>query len=237
MKTKPKNNWPVDVSQAIALQNQLAGKVLSCPLENEPRIISACDVAFIGPIRRQKQLVAGVVVYDSDSGEVIERRAVIDAVRFPYIPGLLSFREAPSVIKAIALVKSDTDVFLIDGQGIAHPRRFGLASHIGVLIGQPTIGCAKSRLTGRAVAELPAEKGSAVELIDKEQIVGVVLRTRSNVKPLYVSVGNKITLPQAVRVVLKCTTKYRLPDPARMAHNYVTAVAKGLIKADKIYGE
>ena len=126
-------------------------------------------------------------------------------------------------------------MFLIDGQGIAHPRRFGLASHIGVLLDMATIGCAKSRLTGVVCGELGADKGSFAYLEDKGEKIGAVLRTRRNVKPVYVSVGNKITLAEAIDVVLACTKKYRLPDPARMAHNYVTSIAKGLLEADKDY--
>ncbi len=235
MKIKSEYNWPSDIKEAIALQSHLSEKVEICHLAGIPKIIAACDVAFIGPVRKQKYLVAGVILYDIERAETIERHSIIDEVTFPYIPGLLSFREARSVINAIELMRSNADVFLIDGQGIAHPRRFGLASHIGVLIGQPTVGCAKSRLTGVQASELPVEKGAFVDLVDRGETIGVVLRTRKNVKPLYISIGNKITLEESVKVVLACTGKYRLPEPGRIVHNYVTSVAKGMIQADKDY--
>ncbi|NDJ78864.1 MAG: deoxyribonuclease V, partial [Chloroflexi bacterium] len=149
---------------------------------------------------------------------------VIEAVRaemptpFPYIPGLLSFREGAVILDAMRRLQSPPDVFLFDGQGIAHPRRIGIASHIGLFIDTPTVGCAKKRLTGRHV-EPPPEKGTWIALEDKGEIVGVVLRTRTNVKPVYVSVGHRATLETARELVQRCTTRYRLPEPTRAAHN------------------
>jgi deoxyribonuclease V len=135
---------------------------------------------------------------------------------FPYVPGYLSFRETPAVLDALEKLKRVPDVLLCDGQGIAHPRRFGIACHIGVLTAIPAIGVAKTRLIGTH-ASVPEEKGAYVSLVDKEQEVGVVLRTRTGVKPVYISIGHKISLPSAISLVMQCVTKYRLPETTRWA--------------------
>jgi deoxyribonuclease V len=153
--------------------------------------------------------------------ELIETAAASRKLTFPYIPGLLSFREAPVCIEAVEKLKTEPDVFIIDGQGIAHPRRFGLAAHLGLFFDKPTIGCAKSRLTGM-FEEPPPEKGGHTLLKHKDEIIGAVLRTRTNVKPVFVSVGNKCLLEDAIRITLACTTKYRLPEPTRRAHQLVS---------------
>jgi deoxyribonuclease V len=155
--------------------------------------------------------------------EIVETATVARKVNFPYIPGLLSFREAPACIAAIEKLKAMPDVFIIDGQGFAHPRRFGLASHIGVLVNKPTLGCAKSRLTGD-FDEPGRRKGSFSPLTDGDEIIGAVLRTRTDVKPVFVSMGHKCTLQDAIKIVLKCTTRYRLPEPSRLAHQLVSRI-------------
>jgi deoxyribonuclease V len=153
--------------------------------------------------------------------EIIETRSAWRKVTFPYIPGLLSFREAPVCIAAARKLRNTPDVFIIDGQGVAHPRRLGLAAHLGLFFNKPTIGCAKSRLTGD-FEEPPAEKGGYELLMDGGEVIGAVLRTRSKIKPVFVSVGNKCRLKGAIRVVLACTTRYRLPEPTRLAHQLVS---------------
>lgn len=214
--------WPTTFDQASQLQTALAGTVRVCKLRRKPRIIAAVDVAFVGPVRRYTHLIAGVVVYDLVGGRVLERGMATRPVTFPYVPGFLSFREAPAALAAIAKLSARPDVFVVDGQGLAHPRRFGLACHLGIEIDRPTVGCAKSRLVGRPCMPLRKERGNTVDLEHKGQIVGTVVRTRTNVKPVYVSVGHRITLPEAVQLVLTLAEKYRLPEPARMAHKYVT---------------
>jgi deoxyribonuclease V len=136
---------------------------------------------------------------------------------FPYIPGLLSFRELPAILQALSKLSLPPDILLCDGQGRAHPRRFGLACHLGVYTGIPAVGVAKTRLIG-SHAEVPNEKGGWVPLIDKGETVGAVVRTRYDVKPLYISIGHKISLPRAIELVLGCTTRYRLPETTRAAH-------------------
>jgi len=213
--------WPRDCKHAAEIQKLLAGKVRLCRLKRGVKTVGAIDVALKGPVRRQKRMVAGVIVYDVATGKVLERQSVTTSVRFPYVPGFLSFREAPGALEAIAKLSTTPDLFLVDGQGLAHPRFFGLACHIGVLIDHPTVGCAKSLLVGTAKGQLGADRGCWVELEHAGRTVGAVVRTRKAVKPVYVSVGHRITLGEAVDVVLQLAPRYRLPEPARIAHNYV----------------
>ncbi|MBN2270071.1 MAG: endonuclease V [Sedimentisphaerales bacterium] len=173
--------------------------------------------------------------HDFGDFEIIETASAVQKVTFPYIPGLLSFREAPVCIAAVEKLAEQPDVFIIDGQGIAHPRRLGLAAHLGLFFNKPTIGCAKSRLIGK-FDEPPREKGRYSLLTDSpgtkrranreqqpasNEIIGAVLRTRANVKPVFVSVGHKCLLEDAIRITLACATKYRLPEPTRLAHQLV----------------
>jgi deoxyribonuclease V len=140
---------------------------------------------------------------------------------FPYIPGILSFREIPVLLEALKQLKTWPDVILCDGQGTAHPRRMGLASHLGVLLGWPTIGCAKSRLVGK-FSDMGQRKGSFSFLYHKDQVIGAAARTRAGVKPVFVSPGNRITLEKSLEIVFRCSPKYRIPEPIRRAHNLVT---------------
>jgi len=160
-------------------------------------------------------------VYDLAARAVREESLAWRDVRFPYVPGLLTFREAPAVLAAVRKLKTIPDLFIFDGHGRAHPRRLGLASHAGLLMDHPAVGCAKSRLCGQHRAP-PATPGSFTPLIHQEETVGVVLRTRSGVKPVFVSVGHRVTLDDAIRVVVDCVTRYRLPEPTRLAHLLVT---------------
>jgi deoxyribonuclease V len=209
------------------LQVKLAGEVEFTPLEGRPEVVAGLDCAFS---KDGGRIVAAVVVLQLPGFEVLETTKVIRKVTFPYIPGLLSFREAPACIAAVEKLREKPDLFIIDGQGIAHPRRLGLASHLGLFFEKPTIGCAKSRLIG-TYEEPPLEKGTHSFLIadckseiDNRQssIIGAVVRTRTNVKPMFVSVGNKCTLDDAITLTLSCTTTYRLPEPTRLAHQLVS---------------
>lgn len=199
------------------MQKRLACKVEFTPLKRPPRLIAGMDCAFS---RNGKRIIAAVVVLKSPEFELVETTNARQKVAFPYIPGLLSFREAPVCIAAAEKLKATPDIFIIDGQGVAHPRRLGLAAHLGLFFDRPTIGCAKSRLTGKF--EEPGKKKGAYTLLkDGKEVIGAVVRTRTNVKPVFVSVGNKCTLKDAIKIVLKCTTKYRLPEPTRLAHQIV----------------
>ena len=220
MKIKKLHNWNLSYSQAIALQKQLSKKVRSTRLKNKPKTIAGIDCAFS---RDKKRIIACVVLLNLPGFEPIETENAVQKLTFPYIPGLLSFREAPACIAAVEKLKHEPDAFIIDGQGIAHPRRFGLACHLGLFFDKPTVGCAKSRLTG-SFEDPPFGKGSYSSLKDDREIIGAVVRTRTNVKPVFVSVGNKCSLKNAIEITLNCTTKYRIPEPTRLAHQLVSAL-------------
>lgn len=228
---KKLHSWNLSYSRAREVQADLACKVQFTPLKKSPKLIAGIDCAFS---KDGERIIAAVVVLRLPQFELVETVSASRKVNFPYIPGLLSFREAPVCIAAVEKLQKQPDLFIIDGQGIAHPRRFGLAAHLGLFQDQPTIGCAKSRLTG-TYEEPPLEKGTYSLLKDKKgkqntqsEIIGAVVRTRTNVKPVFVSVGHKCLLEDAVRVVLDCAVRYRLPEPTRLAHQ---AVSKLKLKA------
>lgn len=219
MDIKQLHNWNLSYAQARDLQNTLARKVRLSALKRTPKTVAGIDCAFS---KDKKRIGAIIVVLEYPTLKIIETARAVADVGFPYISGLLSFREAPVCIRAAKKLKTTPDIFLIDGQGIAHPRRLGLASHLGLFLDKPTIGCAKSRLIGKFQPP-PAEKGSYSPLTDKNEIIiGAVLRTRTNVKPLFVSIGHKCTLDDAIKITLACTPKYRLPEPTRLAHQMIT---------------
>jgi deoxyribonuclease V len=233
MNIKKLHNWNLSYSQAIALQKSLSEKVQMIELKNQLKTIAGIDCALS---KNNQRIIAAVVVLsmqttqkdlwgpvESPSFEIIETTNAVQKIDFPYIPGLLSFRESPACIAAVEKLKNEPDVFVIDGQGIAHPRRLGLAAHLGLFFDKPTIGCAKSRLTG-IFEEPELEKGSYSPLKDGEEIIGAVVRTRTNVEPLFVSVGNKCLLKDAIKITLDCTTKYRIPEPTRLAHQLVSTL-------------
>jgi len=222
---KTLHKWDLSYSQARQVQVELAGRVRFTPLKRRVRLVAGLDCAFS---KDGKRILAAVVVLRMGDFELVETTNAAKKVTFPYIPGLLSFREAPVCLAAVEKLKQKPDVFIIDGQGIAHPRRLGLAAHLGLFFGKPTIGCAKSRLTG-AYEEPPLEKGGYSLLMDERskqggepETIGAVVRTRTNVKPVFVSVGNKCRLADAIETTLACTTKYRLPEPTRLAHQMVS---------------
>lgn len=162
--------------------------------------------------------------------EVLEVSYSYGEIPMPYIPGLLSFRETPLILKAVEKVKLEPDLLMVDGQGIAHPRRFGIASHLGVIFDKPAIGVAKSRLVG-VYEEPDTEKGAWSFLKDGDETVGAVVRTKTSVKPVFVSVGHKVSLEYAIETVLKCCTKYRLPEPTRRAHIEVNRFRRSFQRA------
>jgi deoxyribonuclease V len=208
------HSWTVNCSQAMEIQKKLSQMVESTPLKQPVNYVAGADISYS---KGDNRLFAGVVVLTFPDLQKVEEVRAKTEVTFPYIPGLLSFREAPPLLAAFARLQHDPDVILIDGQGIAHPRRLGLASHLGVILGRPTIGCAKSRLTGQ-YTEPGEQKGDRSPLQHDGEIIGMVLRTRRKTRPIFVSIGHLIDLDTAVSIVLACTRTYRLPEPARQAH-------------------
>jgi deoxyribonuclease V len=208
------HDWQVSPAEAVKIQAALAGEISRTGNIENPRYIAGVDIS----VNRWEKTGTGAVVVLSYPGlEVVETRVVNDRVGFPYVPGLLSFRESPLILAACEKLTLVPDIIMVDGQGIAHPRRMGLASHLGLLLGVPTIGCAKSRLCGHQVAP-GNEAGSYSDLVDRNEVIGAVLRTRTSVEPIYVSIGHKIDLVGAIEWVLKCCRGYRLPEPTRLAH-------------------
>ena len=201
------------VVQARAIQEALRDSVITQDRLGEARTVAGIDVGFEenGAVTR-----AAIAVLDFPGLRLREQAVACMPTRFPYVPGYLSLREVPAVLKALRKLKTRPDLILCDGQGLAHPRRFGLACHLGVLADIPSIGVAKSRLVGEH-DELAQEKGSRALLRDRGEIIGVVLRTRTGVKPVYVSIGHRVSLETAIDYVLRCTTKYRLPETTRLA--------------------
>lgn len=206
--------WDVTPAQARAIQVEGRGRVIAEDRLGDVRRVAGIDVGFEqdGAISR-----AAVAVLDFPELRLVESAVARLPTRFPYVPGLLSFREIPAALEALGRLSAPPDLLLCDGQGYAHPRRFGLACHLGVLTGLPSIGVAKSRLIGTH-GPLPDEKGAWVPLLDGDETIGAVLRTRGGVAPVYVSVGHRVSLPTAVRWVLACTTRFRLPETTRQAH-------------------
>jgi deoxyribonuclease V len=224
------HSWDCSPTQAVALQRQLAGRVRLTVMPDLPHIVAGLDCAFS---RDKKRIAAAAVVLRLGDFKVLETAEAVMEVRFPYVPGLLSFREAPACLAAMRKLQITPDVVLVDGQGIAHPRRLGLASHLGLFLDCPTIGCAKSRLIG-TYQDPSKEKGACSLLMDKDHRIGSVLRTRQNVKPLFVSPGHKVTHEQAIEIVMACCTRYRLPEPTRLAHQRVTAFSDRTNKIKRI---
>lgn len=208
------HSWDVTTTEARDIQLRLAGLVSRRDEVSQPKLVAGVDISaprFQGKVR------GTVVVLSYPELEVVEVGAVEQTVGFPYIPGLLSFRESPVILAAYEKLKSEPDLILVDGQGIAHPRRFGIASHLGVILDKPTIGCAKSLLCG-SCGSPGTDAGSTVEIEHQGEVIGVALRTKTNVKPVYVSIGHKVDLRTAVSWVTRCCRGYRLPEPTRLAH-------------------
>ena len=213
MKITQRHVWPASIEEAKIIQQQLCTEVIATDKLNVVQLVAGVDLGFSddGSVSR-----AAVAVLNFPNLQLREKAIALRPTTFPYVPGFLSFREVPAVLDALEKLKTAPDLILCDGQGLAHPRRFGLACHLGVLTDIPTIGVAKSRFIGDS-AELPAAKGSWQPLIHQGETIGAVVRTRSRVKPLYVSIGHRVSLPTAIDYVLRCTPKYRLPETTRIA--------------------
>jgi len=217
MKPRLKALWDLAPREARRLQERLRERVVLEDDFQPIRFVAGADLAF----DPSTQIAfAGVIVYRFPGLEEVERRRARRKLRFPYVPGLLSFREGPALLAAFARLRTEPDVILIDGHGLAHPRRFGIACHLGVLFDKPTIGCAKSLLVGEH-AEPAAPAGSATPLLLGGERVGVVLRTRENVKPIYVTPGHRVSVDSAVELVRLCLDGFRIPKPTREADHYV----------------
>jgi deoxyribonuclease V len=213
MEIYQRHSWTLTVEEATAIQNQLSGEIITSDQVGEVNYVAGVDVGFEDNYAISR---AAVAVLSFPELQLIEQAIARRPTTFPYIPGFLSFREIPVVLDALSQIKITPDLILCDGQGIAHPRRFGLACHLGLLITVPTIGVAKSRLIGQH-EELPPEKGNWQPLRHRGEVIGAVVRSRTGVKPLYVSPGHRISLPTAIDYVLRCTPKYRLPETTRWA--------------------
>lgn len=213
--------WDLTPAEAIALQRELAPQVVREDCLGVVRRVAGIDVGFeaAGAVTR-----AAVVVLDFPSLGVVEQAVARRPTTFPYVPGLLSFREAPAVLAAIEGLSGPPDLILYDGQGLAHPRRFGIACHLGLLTGIPSIGVAKSRLVGRFEPPGP-ERGAWSPLEDRGEVIGAVLRTRAGVAPLFVSIGWGVSLATAIHWVLACAPRYRLPETTRQAHRLASGPA------------
>mgnify|MGYP001035983736 CR=1 FL=1 len=214
MKIRQLHGWQVNAGHAREIQRRLAAQVLVNGEVTSPRLIAGVDISG-----QKAQGVArgAVVVLDYPGLELVEVGVAERKLDFPYVPGLLSFREAPLILAACEKLAAIPDIILVDGQGIAHPRRMGLASHLGLFLDTPTIGCAKSILCGRH-QPLGIEPGCYAELVDGDEVIGAAVRTKAGVKPIYVSIGHKVDLPTAIHWVMECCRGYRLPEPTRLAH-------------------
>ena len=218
--------WDVTYREAIEIQEELEGKVILRKIAHRPTSIAGLDVSYQKGTQR---IWAGAVVLNFADLAVIEERWVEREVSFPYIPGLLSFREIPALLGVLSKIRVEPDVIFCDGQGVAHPRGLGIASHLGVILKMPSIGCAKSRLVGEyePVGDM---KGDYSYLRYGGRVVGAVMRTRPGVKPLFISPGYGVTLDECTELVLKMCPRYRIPEPIRQAHALVNAMRSATVK-------
>ena len=219
--------WNVSPKEAAEIQKQLQSQVT---LKNRLKSIHYVAGADVSCSLVDETCWAGLVVVQYPGLEPVEESWAQEKVCFPYVPGLLSFREIPILISAPTKLKTMPDVILCDGQGVAHPRGMGLATHLGLLVNCPTIGCAKSILVG-AYSRLGEEKGASADLVHKGRVIGAAARTRNGIKPIFVSAGNNINLKQSLRVVFRCCPRYRVPEPIRMAHNLVNRLRAGSLRS------
>ncbi|UBF27161.1 deoxyribonuclease V [Kovacikia minuta CCNUW1] len=221
MEIKQRHEWPQTAEEAIAIQQTLRSEIITTDQLGTIRYVAGVDVGFEadGSITR-----AAVAVLGLEDLKLQDRAIARRPTTFPYIPGFLSFREVPAVLDALGKLTLTPDLLLCDGQGIAHPRRFGIACHLGLLTNLPAIGVAKSLLVGKH-AEVPDQRGSWVPLMHKHETIGATLRTRPGTKPVFISSGHRISLETAIAYVMRCTTKYRLPETTRTAHHLASGPA------------
>lgn len=223
MKTAFTHAWDLDPTQALALQQQLAAQVEHSDRHAPLRSATGVDVAYA---KDSDNLIAAAVTLDLSTLRVIEQVVVEDRARFPYVPGLFSFRELPPLVKALEQLESAPEVIVCDGHGYAHPRRFGLACHVGVLLDIPTLGCGKTLLAGVTRDSLDAARGAQVPLYDGDEVIGAVLRTQDGTRPVYVSTGHRLSLQSSCALVLRLCQDYRLPETTRAADQLVKRALK-----------
>ena len=218
-----RHRWNLTPQEAIALQQELRSEVVADhPIDIDAvRLVAGVDVSVKNDVSQ-----AAVVVATFPDFHPVETVRASRPTPFPYVPGLLSFREGPVLEEAFERLTTEPDVFVFDGNGLAHPRRVGIASHMGLWLGRPTVGCAKTRLAGRH-ENVPPEKGAWAPLMDKGQVIGAALRTRAGTNPVFVSPGHLSDLASALDLVLRCSPKFRLPEPIRLAHNAAGAFDPG----------
>ncbi len=215
MKARPFHEWDLSPADAREVQRHLAPMVSRTNHVSEhPRYVAGVDISSVD---HHGEAMGAVVVLTYPQLEVAEVQTAVARPLMPYVPGLLSFRESPVLIMAMDKLSLTPDIIMVDGHGLAHPRRFGIACHLGLVFDVPAIGCGKSILRGRH-GPLGIEAGSTAELVDKEEVVGAALRTQAGKTPIYPTIGHKVDLPAAIRWVMACTTKYRMPEPTRLAH-------------------
>jgi deoxyribonuclease V len=223
MKIRIRHRWDLSPKAAAALQGELRGKVEQSDDLGPVRTVAGTDVSYD---RSSNRAQAAIAVLSFPELDLVESSTAVREISFPYVPGLLSFREMPPLIAAFAPLQRPPSLVMCDGHGLAHPRRFGLACHLGVLYDVPTIGVAKSRLVGEH-DPLPDRRGAWVPLVDQGETIGAALRTRPGVKPVYVSIGHRTTLETAIQYVLRCAPKYKLPETTRAAHRLSRARGSG----------
>lgn len=211
------HEWNVSEAEAIEIQTRLASLAIRNDKIGDVCRVAGVDVAYD---ESNSQLFAAVVVLDAKTGKTLEIGKAVGKVDFPYVPGLFAFRELPHLLAALATLVTKPDLVICDGQGIAHPRRCGLATHLGLLTGLPTIGCGKTRHIGE-FGSLANERGSTTPLCDGDEVIGKVVRTQDGVKPLFVSIGHRVSLDTAVGWILKLSSKFRQPEPIRRANKVV----------------
>lgn len=211
------HDWNVTPQQAVALQNQWRGMLKLQAPGGEIETIAGCDISFN---KYEETVYAGIVVLRLSDMQTIETAGVVSTAKFPYIPGLLSFREVPALLEAWQKLKIEPDAVMLDGQGIAHPRRFGIGAHFGLIVEKPTLGCAKSVLVGKFDEPAP-ERGAWSPMLHKGEIIGAALRTKNKVQPVYVSPGHLMNLESAIEIALRGDGGYRVPEPTRRAHLFV----------------
>lgn len=221
--SQPLHSWSLRPSDAVALQQELRSQVEIRPLEREIRFVAGADISYD---KDSEVLFAGIVVLELPSLKIVESRGLQMTATFPYVPGLLSFREAPPLLKVWEQLEHTPDVLVLDGQGLAHPRRFGIACHLGLWLQIPTMGCAKTLLVGK-YDDLDEAKGASAPLVHRNEVVGAAVRTKKKVTPVYVSPGHLCDLPGAIDLTLRCDGGYRIPEPTRQAHLFVNRLRRG----------
>jgi deoxyribonuclease V len=223
LKIRSLHSWDLTPKEAVEIQKQLSGRIRGKNRLEKVRFVAGADIAVS---RNPPLAYAGVVVLSFPDLKIVETQHTVLELTFPYIPGLVAFRESPALLKTFDKLRHDPDLVLIDGQGLAHPRGFGIACHIGLWLEKPTIGCAKSRLFGKH-GPLARERGSFTPLtVNQNRVIGAVLRTKDGTNPVYVSIGHRIDLPTAIRFTLDCARGYRIPEPTRQADLFVERIKR-----------